>query len=878
MRIDAICKKALKVSVILMACGLAFINGGTEASAAQSYESSLPAPVYVSPKNGAVNVNLNPRIVWEDVRTTNSAAVSYIFKMWKDSVLINYREGSFVPYDNDYGWRPSVTFGLDDLLDKGAAYTWQVTAKDSDGNMSEGPVYSFTTDAGGGLAPMPISPTSRSAARTIMPNFSWTPAILPGGDEPQSYTVSIDIHDETSLLVNDIEPDTVYVWRVTGAAQYSWNGKTYDHYESSPCYTFSSAAGSSISSNLSLSAPQSANTGEELPVNLNLKLKNASSNVCGVQAEITYDASLAEYVGITPNSEFSSLNIRALNIPGGTKSRLVFSGITDGAGVKAANDKDILLALVKFKVLAPEGSAVTVSLKNRVEECAVIFADKTKSLSELGDDLTVNVTASRRHIIVKKGETLTISENDIFDSLTVMSGGALLVKDGVTLRVTGEVIFETGSDITVLGSGAIRGDRYKVESIAVKPEVGNSKYVLAGETKQLVAEASPIYAANKDIIWSTVSQIVSVDANGLVTAGLPEERSESAWITAAALDGGNAVGTFEVTAVRPPISSISIVPRSIEVPKGGTKDLYELLTVEQPMALKPSRVNFIIVPDTPAVYISPLGILEMPNEDIDTTVTILYKTPYDDEKDITTHCRVYTPGSARGVTLKLTTKLEGRPSGGASGKPEANIEKMALEIYDVSNALLWSGAASADTSGVAEYVIENGVLNDGDAVQLWIKGERYLAVLESHVVAVTNGMWNVEMIAIARGGDADDSNRVAIGDFNILSPAFNWPIGQPKYNRLADFDNSGRVAIGDFNILSRHFNYPGDRRPKTSGTLNLIAANRNGTLGEALGLSDGGANASADSASGGCSAGWALLSLLGAVPSAVKKVSRKRLR
>ncbi|MDO5114626.1 MAG: Synerg-CTERM sorting domain-containing protein [Synergistaceae bacterium] len=49
-------------------------------------------------------------------------------------------------------------------------------------------------------------------------------------------------------------------------------------------------------------------------------------------------------------------------------------------------------------------------------------------------------------------------------------------------------------------------------------------------------------------------------------------------------------------------------------------------------------------------------------------------------------------------------------------------------------------------------------------------------------------------------------------------------------------------------------------------TASLTAANRNGTLGEALDLSDGFAGSSASDSSGGCNAGWLLLFLLAVVP------------
>lgn len=1142
-----VASNALRIIMIFIAFLAGLTSMAIMAPAGAASAGSLDMPVYAYPQNNASGVELNPQIIWRPVSAPDGAVVFYVFKMWKDGTLTNYREGTFVPYENTFNSSPNVIFESGNLLDAGTEYTWQVIAKDSNGNTSEGAVYSFTTDTGGALRPMPVSPSIRGTVNTTRPTFRWTPSVLPGGGNPSHYQVqvfdnkgvevkyfsvdypatsgtfpvdvyntlkpyntyrwyvwaygwnggsrvalssnqseflisyipqinepvitwpkdgavnvpsgklllqwekctdyikgnvdhfiveiaanygllaSIDVLGETSLLINDIRPDSIYSWRVTGAGTYKWGGKDYDVYKASLPHTFSTvqaasvysrlalsappnvetgstfsvglnlalknagssvngvqteisydptlveyagitaasefsalnikarnvssgvgksrlvisgiadttgisvpndtekrlasvkfkvlaaggtaiilsqkdsvddpgvifadktksvpevneitvktAALSSVSSQFTMTAPRSVNAGSDFTAGLNMKLRNAVGNVNGVQTEIAYDASLVEYAGITPAPTFSSLNIQARNVSNGAKSRVVVSGVTDGAGVKVENDAEVLLASLKFNAKGTAGSLITLSQKNGIDESAVIFSDKSKSIADVGEDLTIDVVSSGKHVVVKSGETLILSADDVYDSLTVMNGGHLIVKDGVTLRIKGEIVFEDGSDVTVSGGGVIRGDKYKVESINVRPEVGDGGYVLAGENRQFVAEISPIYAANKDISWSASSPIISVDASGLVTAGLPEKRMKDARIAAAALDGGGAVGTFKVTVARPPIESLRIVPNAVQVAKGGTKDLYEMLTVDPAMALKPDRTNLVWASSNPDVSVGADGVVTMPDSNVSAVITMTYNTPYSDEKNITASCAVYTPGSAQGITLKLQTKLEGRPSGGASsGNPLANEEKMALEIYNASNALIWSGTASADAAGAAEYTVESGVLSDGDNVKLWIKGERYLADLESHVVDIENGVWNVVMDKAARGGDADGDNSIYASDFGILKQSFLKSKGDKGYNWHADFDGDDNVYASDFGMLKKNFLLSGSTKPLTKIAARFKSANRNGTLAEALGITEKSSGSASGEPSNGCNSGLAALSLAGVAMFAIRRRGRK---
>lgn len=59
-------------------------------------------------------------------------------------------------------------------------------------------------------------------------------------------------------------------------------------------------------------------------------------------------------------------------------------------------------------------------------------------------------------------------------------------------------------------------------------------------------------------------------------------------------------------------------------------------------------------------------------------------------------------------------------------------------------------------------------------------------------------------------GDADEDNEVTIGDYAIVSTAFNSAPGDPNWNPMADFNGDEEVNIGDYAILSSNFNMIGD--------------------------------------------------------------------
>lgn len=59
-------------------------------------------------------------------------------------------------------------------------------------------------------------------------------------------------------------------------------------------------------------------------------------------------------------------------------------------------------------------------------------------------------------------------------------------------------------------------------------------------------------------------------------------------------------------------------------------------------------------------------------------------------------------------------------------------------------------------------------------------------------------------------GDSDDDNEIGIGDYALLSLAFNSAPGDPNWNITADLNGDDMVDIGDYAILSQNYGLVGD--------------------------------------------------------------------
>jgi hypothetical protein len=80
---------------------------------------------------------------------------------------------------------------------------------------------------------------------------------------------------------------------------------------------------------------------------------------------------------------------------------------------------------------------------------------------------------------------------------------------------------------------------------------------------------------------------------------------------------------------------------------------------------------------------------------------------------------------------------------------------------------------------------------------------------KSTTVMLTSGQTTIIGYTLING-DCDGDNEVGIGDYAILSAAFNSTPGDPNWDEEADLNGDGEVNIGDYAVLSGNFNQVGD--------------------------------------------------------------------
>jgi hypothetical protein len=133
-------------------------SAGSTASAIWSFTTLVvtpPAPVLISPANGATGVSLTPTLTWN----ASSGAASYdvYFGGTHPPVLVANTTGT--------SYAPATLVG-------GALYYWQIVAKNSAGSASSA-TWSFTTQASALPAPVLTSPANGATGVSLSPNLFW---------------------------------------------------------------------------------------------------------------------------------------------------------------------------------------------------------------------------------------------------------------------------------------------------------------------------------------------------------------------------------------------------------------------------------------------------------------------------------------------------------------------------------------------------------------------------------------------------------------------------------------------------------------------------------------------------------------------------------
>jgi hypothetical protein len=111
---------------------------------------------------------------------------------------------------------------------------------------------------------------------------------------------------------------------------------------------------------------------------------------------------------------------------------------------------------------------------------------------------------------------------------------------------------------------------------------------------------------------------------------------------------------------------------------------------------------------------------------------------------------------------------------------------------------------TTDASGyftVSVAGLPNGTYN-------WrVKGPQFLAT--GGTVALTGAPVTSQEMGLQPAGDANNSNRVDVVDFDLLKVSFGRGVGNPGYDPRTDFNGDDRTDSNDFLWIKRNFSFVG---------------------------------------------------------------------
>lgn len=127
-----------------------------------------------------------------------------------------------------------------------------------------------------------------------------------------------------------------------------------------------------------------------------------------------------------------------------------------------------------------------------------------------------------------------------------------------------------------------------------------------------------------------------------------------------------------------------------------------------------------------------------------------------------------------------------------------------MVTVEISGGASQSGSAVLDANG--DFTMSTSVPNGTYTVA--IKVSHWLRKAVSGVSITASGPNSVS--AALTNGDVDGDNEVSIGDYSILSAAYNSAPGDGNWSAEADLNGDDSVDIGDYSILSANYNLSGD--------------------------------------------------------------------
>jgi hypothetical protein len=129
---------------------------------------------------------------------------------------------------------------------------------------------------------------------------------------------------------------------------------------------------------------------------------------------------------------------------------------------------------------------------------------------------------------------------------------------------------------------------------------------------------------------------------------------------------------------------------------------------------------------------------------------------------------------------------------------------LVIEFVNSHGVVVDSIVVYADSNG--DFVIPAAVLPD--TYDVTMKASHWLRQRLHNVTTTANGATGLQYDLI--NGDVDGDNEVAIGDYSLLSSAFNSVPGDANWIADADLNGDDGVDIGDYAILSTNFGEIGD--------------------------------------------------------------------
>ncbi len=160
-----------------------------------------------------------------------------------------------------------------------------------------------------------------------------------------------------------------------------------------------------------------------------------------------------------------------------------------------------------------------------------------------------------------------------------------------------------------------------------------------------------------------------------------------------------------------------------------------------------------------------------------------------------------------GPTLNLNLILEGRPTGGQTGKVFVGISEGAtangLPKYVLSFTIDLPGSGQFQGLSLAG-------LNPGQSYRAYIKGPSQLATSSAFVMSPAATNLNGGNPITLLTGDLNEDNTINSADYSIAKASFGASPNSANWNAIVDFNLDNIVNTLDLGILLKNFTKTGD--------------------------------------------------------------------